>query len=112
MPAPPELLDLTDHFARNLDAFKRGVYNEAQVRVEFIDPLFAALGWDVHNRTDYADPADGARHDQMVALVQRMLALHKQLAAATVPHSRELFQRQIDATDARIDGLVYELRVD
>jgi hypothetical protein len=58
---------------------------------------------------DFSDPADAARHDRMVALVQRMLDLHKQLAAATLPHSVELLQRQIDATDRQIDGLVYEL---
>ena len=45
----------------------------------------------------------------MVALVQRMLDLHKQLAAATLPHSQEMLQRQIDATDRQIDRLVYEL---
>jgi hypothetical protein len=45
----------------------------------------------------------------MVALAQRMLDLHKQLSAASLPHSRDLLQRQIDATDRQIDRLVYEL---
>ena len=58
---------------------------------------------------DFSDPADAARHARMVALVQQMLDLHKQLAAATLPHSRELLQRQIVATDRQIDGLVYGL---
>ena len=58
---------------------------------------------------DFTDPADATRHDQMVALVQRMLDLHKQLAASTLPHSKELLQRQIDATDRQIDRLVYAL---
>ncbi|MCG2768289.1 MAG: Eco57I restriction-modification methylase domain-containing protein, partial [Anaerolineae bacterium] len=63
---------------------------------------------------DSADPADVARHDKMVALVERMLALHKQLADAKTPRPRtpmakELLQRQIDATDRQIDRLVYEL---
>jgi hypothetical protein len=31
------------------------------------------------------------------------------LAAATIPADRELYQRQIEATDRQIDGLVYEL---
>jgi len=38
-----------------------------------------------------------------------MLDLHKQLAAAKMPHGRTAIQRQIDATDRRIDELVYEL---
>jgi len=38
-----------------------------------------------------------------------MLALHEKLAAATVPPDKELYQRQIEATDRQIDRLVYEL---
>ncbi len=45
----------------------------------------------------------------MVSLVERMLALHKQLAAAKTAHTQTTFQRQIDATDGQIDKLVYEL---
>ena len=45
----------------------------------------------------------------MVALVERLLALHKRLAAATIPADKNLYQRQIDATDRQIDALVYEL---
>ena len=50
---------------------------------------------------DFSDPADVARHDRMVALVERMLALHQQLAAARTPPDRTLLQRQIEATDQR-----------
>ncbi|MCX7013832.1 MAG: hypothetical protein NTW86_14985 [Candidatus Sumerlaeota bacterium] len=41
----------------------------------------------------------------MAALVERMLALHKQLQAARTGHDQTLLQRQIDATDAQIDPL-------
>ena len=58
---------------------------------------------------DKKDPADRTRHDHMVALVESMLKLHKQLAAATTAHDKTLIQRQIDATDRQIDTLVYEL---
>jgi len=58
---------------------------------------------------NFDDPEDIARHNKMVALVERMLALHKKLAAATVPPEKELYQRQIAATDRQIDALVYEL---
>jgi hypothetical protein len=58
---------------------------------------------------DFHDPADAARRDQMVALVERMLDLHKKLAAASIPDDKTLYQRQIAATDAQIDALVYEL---
>jgi hypothetical protein len=56
-----------------------------------------------------SDPADVARHDRMVALVQSMLDLHKQLASAAGEHERTLLQRRIEATDRHIDRLVYEL---
>ena len=45
----------------------------------------------------------------MVALVERMLDLHKKLAAAAIPADKELYRRQIEATDRQIDALVYEL---
>jgi hypothetical protein len=58
---------------------------------------------------DFTKPQDKARHDRMVALVEKMLALHQQLPAAHTTHDRDLIQRQIDATDRAIDTLVYEL---
>jgi type I restriction-modification system DNA methylase subunit/REP element-mobilizing transposase RayT/predicted type IV restriction endonuclease len=58
---------------------------------------------------DFNDPADRARHDRVVALVDQMLALHKQLPTAQTPQSRTVIERQIAATDAQIDRLVYEL---
>ncbi len=44
----------------------------------------------------------------MVALVERMLALYQKLAAA-IPTDKQLYQRQIEATDRQINALVYEL---
>ncbi len=54
-------------------------------------------------------PIDSPEAKQMTAFVERMLALHKQLAAANTPNEKAMLQRQIDATDAQIDALVYEL---
>jgi len=56
-----------------------------------------------------ADPADKARHDRMVALVTQMLSLNKKLQDASLDHEKELLSRQVEATDASIDNLVYEL---
>ena len=38
-----------------------------------------------------------------------MLGLHKQLAVAKSEAQKAIMQRQIDATDAEIDRLVYDL---
>jgi hypothetical protein len=58
---------------------------------------------------NFDDAHDVAQQDRMVALVQRMLDLHKKLAAATIPAEKKLYQRQIESTDQEIDELVYEL---
>jgi type I restriction-modification system DNA methylase subunit len=57
----------------------------------------------------FSDPADKARHDRMVALVEQMLSLNKKLAIAKTEHDKTTLQRQIEATDHLIDKLVYEL---
>ena len=58
---------------------------------------------------NFDDPSDKARHDQIVVLVERMLDLHQQLAAASVPQTKTILKRQIETTDRQIDRLVYEL---
>jgi hypothetical protein len=58
---------------------------------------------------DFSEPADNARHDRMVELVERMLDFNKQLAKAKVPQAKTVLQRQIETTDQQIDRLVYEL---
>ena len=58
---------------------------------------------------NFSDPDDVKHHNHMVALVERMLSLHQQLASANTPNEKTLLQRQIDTTDAQIDALVYEL---
>lgn len=34
---PKKITELIERFENNIDAYKRGQYNEAQVRLEFID---------------------------------------------------------------------------
>jgi len=58
---------------------------------------------------NFDDPADVARHDKMVALVEHTLALHRNLAVATIPADKKLYKRRIQATDRQIEALVYEL---
>ena len=58
---------------------------------------------------DFSNAADKARHDRMVELVESMLSLHKQVAAAKTPHEKDALQRRIQSTDQQIDNLVYEL---
>jgi type I restriction-modification system DNA methylase subunit len=60
---------------------------------------------------NFDDPADKARHDRMVALVETMLRLKREHAAESQVFSdkRHEIKEEIDRTDAQIDALVYEL---
>ena len=58
---------------------------------------------------NFTDPVDKARHDRMVTLVTRMLDLNKRLQDARLEQEKTLLSRQVEATDAAIDKLVYEL---
>jgi len=58
---------------------------------------------------DFAKPADEACHDKIVQLVEQMLLLHRQHAAARTPQEQTALERQIGAVDQQIDRLVYEL---
>jgi hypothetical protein len=58
---------------------------------------------------DFNNKEERAAHDRMAKLVHSMLALHKQLASAKSQAQRGAIQRQIEATDAEIDRLVYDL---
>lgn len=49
MAAPDSILELVERFDRDKAYYKSGVYSEAQVRLDFIDPFFEALGWDIRN---------------------------------------------------------------
>ena len=66
MPAPREILDLVERFERNLESYKSGKYNETQLRREFLDPLFEALGWDVNNRQGWAEAYKEVIHEDAV----------------------------------------------
>lgn len=48
-------------------------------------------------------------HDELVTLVEKMLEFHKQLQKANFESEKEPIQRQIAATDKKIDSLVYKL---
>ncbi len=66
MPAPQDIVDLVQRFADNIDDYKSSNYNETQVRREFIDPFFTALGWDVENKQGYAEAYKDVIHEDRV----------------------------------------------
>ncbi|MEE9200434.1 MAG: TaqI-like C-terminal specificity domain-containing protein [Candidatus Brocadiales bacterium] len=68
MAAPRKLLSLVEKFERNVDAYKTGHYNEAQVRKEFIDPLFKLLGWDMDNEDGLAEAYKDVIHEDAIKI--------------------------------------------
>ncbi|MCL5737743.1 MAG: restriction endonuclease subunit M, partial [Bacteroidetes bacterium] len=58
---------------------------------------------------EFNNPAEKKMHDDLVNLVERMLSLHKELQSKQFDSEREPIERQITATDKKIDALVYEL---
>ncbi|MGA3084637.1 MAG: hypothetical protein ABSE95_07560 [Thermodesulfobacteriota bacterium] len=55
MTIPHEILRLIERFEQNREAYHSDPYNETQLRREFVDPFFEALGWDVDNKQGYAE---------------------------------------------------------
>ncbi|MBI2363520.1 MAG: restriction endonuclease subunit M, partial [Deltaproteobacteria bacterium] len=65
---PHEIEELIARFDRNIDAYQNQVYNETQVRREFIDPFFEALGWDVTNKAGYAEAYKDVIHEDAIKM--------------------------------------------
>lgn len=66
--ARKKIEELTDRFSRNADVYRNAHYNETQVRREFIDPFFEALGWDVTNKSGYAEQYKDVVHEDSVKI--------------------------------------------
>src|SRR2546427_11569103 len=64
--APGPILELVARFERNLDAYRSAHYNETQLRREFLDPLFKALGWDIDNEQGYAEAYKDVIHEDAI----------------------------------------------
>ena len=55
MGAPELIQNLVSRFEDNRSMYRSGNYNEARLRLEFLDPFFRALDWDVNNERGYAE---------------------------------------------------------
>lgn len=64
--APDELKRLVELFDANIDEYTKGGFNETQARIQFIDPLFRMLGWDMSNSQGYAEAYKDVVHEDLV----------------------------------------------
>ena len=63
---PPQVLELIQRFDRNREAYRSPHYNETQLRREFLDPFFKALGWDIDNERGDAEPYKDVVHEDAI----------------------------------------------
>jgi len=68
MNVPNKVLELVERFENNLEAYKKGQFNETQVRREFIDPFFEELGWDLANKQGYAEAYKEVVHEDSIKI--------------------------------------------
>ncbi len=61
-----QVSSLIDRFQQNIEAYRSPAYNESQLRIEFIDPFFEALGWDVTNKAGYAEQYKDVIHEDAI----------------------------------------------
>ncbi len=65
---PDSVRTLVERFDEQKADYKKTGYNETQVRREFIDPLFKALGWDVDNEAGYSESYKDVFHEARVRI--------------------------------------------
>lgn len=68
MNAPNTIIKLVEHFHQQIDLYKAGGINETQTRIQFIDPFFAALGWDISNEQQVADIYQDVVHEDTLKI--------------------------------------------
>jgi len=65
---PPIVSILIERFERNRESYKSQSYNETQLRHEFLDPFFEALGWDVANTQGHAEAYKDVIHEDAIKI--------------------------------------------
>jgi hypothetical protein len=66
MAAPETVSKLVEQFEHNRESYERSGYNETQLRREFLDPFFKALGWDVDNEHGNAEAYKDVIHEDAI----------------------------------------------
>ena len=61
-----KIKELIERFREHVEEYKRNNYNEHQTRVDFINPFFKALGWDMDNEQGFAEAYREVIHEDKV----------------------------------------------
>ena len=68
MAVPPEMLRRIERYNEQRADYESGSYKEHPVRIEFIDPFFKALGWDILNERGYAEAYKDVIHEDAIKI--------------------------------------------
>ena len=66
MSLPQPIRELVERFERQREAYRSPQYNETQLRREFRDPFFKALGWDIDNERGHAEAYKDVIHEDAI----------------------------------------------
>ena len=110
MTAPAVVRQLVERFQAQIESYRAGTYNETQLRREFLDPFFEALGWDVFNRKGYAEAYKEVIHEDAIRIGGRTKAPDYCFRAGSSIRSLfvEAKKPSVDIRDAV--GPAYQLR--
>ncbi len=84
--APDSVLKLCETFAEHREHFRSGNYNEFQLRKQFLDPLFEALGWDMANSQGLAPQYRDVIHEDAIKIGPHVKAPDYESASNTADH--------------------------
>ena len=65
-PTPDAVKCLVDHFDQDRKVFLSGNYKEEQLRAEFLNPFFTALGWDMDNKQGLSETFKQVIHEESI----------------------------------------------
>jgi len=65
-PAPDAVKRLVDRFHADRKVFLSGDYKEEQLRAEFLNPFFTALGWDMDNKQGLSETFKQVIHEESI----------------------------------------------
>jgi hypothetical protein len=68
MPAPQAIHDLVERYEYNRPVYHKGQKNETELRREFLDPFFRALGWDVDNNKGWSEAYKEIAHEDPIRI--------------------------------------------
>ena len=68
MPLPDSIAALVARFDAERKEYHQGHYNETQTRIDYVNPLFAALGWDMNNTQGLSEPLREVVHEDALKI--------------------------------------------